>query len=157
VAEVQVRALPGTVRVRSLDGKPIDILVNQGDVTVQAGTSAPRLMSANMRVLLPATGAGAIVPQTIPSELISRELAWRDGKVAFEGERLDQAAAEFARYSRTRIVVTDPALAGEPVTGLFSAGDPIGFSTAIAGIFDARIDVTGDVVTLAPKPPPTKK
>lgn len=159
VGAAHVRAAPGTVRVRSLDGKPIDILVNQGAVTVQAGVSAPLAMDANMRIALPANAAaGAVlVPQTIAPDVTSRELAWRDGKVAFEGERLDQAAAEFARYSGTRIVITDPALASEPVSGLFAAGDPIGFSRAIAGIFDARMDVAGDVVTLAPKVPPTKK
>jgi transmembrane sensor len=82
-----------------------------------------------------------------PRSIWSRELAWREGKIAFEGERLDQAAAQFARYSRTRIAIPDPALAAEPVSGLFAAADPVGFSRAVAAIFDAKLDQNGDSIT----------
>jgi transmembrane sensor len=128
----------------------VDVLVDQGGIAL--GTASdPVIMQANTRLLLPphADGSPAPVPRTISPGLVSRELAWREGKIAFEGERLDQAAAEFSRYSKTRIEIRDPALAGEPVSGLFSASDPMGFSRAIAGIFDAQIEQRGDVVILS--------
>jgi transmembrane sensor len=78
-------------------------------------------------------------PEPISPERINRELAWRDGKLAFEGETLQQAANAFARYSETRILIPDAALAREPVTGLFTANDPAGFSRAISTIFDASL------------------
>ena len=151
VAGAHLRAARATFRVRKLDGKPVDVLVDQGGIALgTTGASDPVVMQAHTRLLLPhAAGSPAPVPRTISPDLVSRELAWREGKIAFEGERLDQAAAEFARYSKTRIEIRDPALAGEPVSGLFSASDPMGFSRAIAGIFDAQIEQRGDVVILS--------
>jgi len=52
-------------------------------------------------------------------------------------------------YSDTRIEIRDPALAREPVTGLFAASDPVGFSRAVAQVFDARLQRDGDTVVLS--------
>jgi transmembrane sensor len=87
-------------------------------------------------------------PQPVAPEAVTRELAWREGKLAFEGESLKQAADAFARYSDTRIQIQDPGLAREPVTGLFAANDPVGFSRAIARVFDAKLERDGDDVVL---------
>ncbi|MGK6321182.1 FecR family protein [Sphingomonas sp. DT-204] len=152
VTDTRLQAARAAFRVRKLDGKPLDILVDQGGVALgAAGAPEPVVLPAHSRLVLPPVAAGAAVPvpQAIPPDLVSRELAWREGKIAFEGERLDQAAAEFARYSRTRIEIRDPALAREPVTGLFSASDPAGFSRAVAGIFDADVEQRGDVLILS--------
>lgn len=128
-------------RVRKLDAAPVDVLVNQGLVEVSPGVK----LAGNTRMLL----ADRERPQALAPGAVTRELAWRDGKLAFEGETLGQAAATFARYSDTRIEVDDPVLAREPVTGLFAANDPVGFSRAIARVFDARLDQSGDTVVLS--------
>lgn len=151
VGEARLSAAPGAVRIRRLDGGPLDVLVDKGRVVLRAArATAPIVIDANMRMTLPSDSIkpGGL-PMMVTPDIVSRELAWRDGKVAFEGERLDQAAAEFARYSRMRIDIADRALAAEPVSGLFSAADPVGFAHAVAGIFDAEVAVRGDVVTLA--------
>lgn len=153
IVEVDGRRLStaqANFRVRKLDQAPVDVLVNQGLVEV-----APALVSAhavrlasNTRLLL-SDGPAAERPRAITPETVSRELAWREGKLAFEGETLKQAAEVFARYSDTRIQIGDPILAREPVTGLFAANDPVGFSRAIARVFDARLDQQGDTVVLS--------
>jgi transmembrane sensor len=151
VADAHLRAAPGAFRVRDLSGKPLDVLVNQGSLTLHSASEpAAILMRPNTRLILSAGVAESVgpIPQTITPDLVSRELAWRDGKIAFEGERLDQAAAEFGRYSRVRIEISDPALAGEPVSGLFAAGDPVGFSRAIGNIFDTNIVLHDNIVTI---------
>ena len=142
-------------RVRMLDADPVDVLVNQGQVDVAASNLAasgpPLALMANTRMTLsdPAKGGfGDERPQPIAPEAVTRELAWREGKLAFEGETLKQAADTFARYSDTRIQVRDPDLAREPVTGLFAANDPVGFSRAIARVFDARLEQEGGDVVL---------
>jgi transmembrane sensor len=66
------------------------------------------------------------------------------GQAGVRGRDPGQAADGFARYSDTRIQIRDPALAREPVTGLFAANDPAGFSRAIARVFDARLEQDGD-------------
>ena len=79
----------------------------------------------------------------------TRNLAWLEGKIAFEGEMLQDAARSFARYSEVHIEIGDPSLAKEPVTGLFAANDPIGFSRAVAAIFDGRMEQRGDKIILS--------
>jgi hypothetical protein len=74
--------------------------------------------------------------------------SWRDGKISFDGEPLSRVAATFARYSDTRIIIADPGLAREPVTGLFDAHDPAGFARAIATVFSARVREDGNAVVL---------
>jgi len=148
----RVRATRGTFRVRKLAGKPVDILADQGRLELVA-VNAPALLQLpqGSRLVFPPDSRieQLPAPQVIAPDLVSRELVWREGKIAFEGEPLAHAAAEFARYSKTRIEIRDPGLAREPVAGLFAASDPIGFSRAIASLFDARIEQHGDTVVLS--------
>jgi len=68
-----------------------------------------------------------VVPTEVDSAAVSRETAWRIGRIAFEGETLSRAAGEFARYSEIRIVIDDPLIGAKTITGLFVSNDPIGF------------------------------
>ena len=147
-------------RVRKLEKDPVDLLVSQGRVDVSAAplVGAPRAVevSANSRLALAdALHRATERPRPVTPEAVTRELAWRDGKLAFEGETLDQAAAAFARYSDTRIEIRDPTLAREPVTGLFAASDPVGFGRAVAQVFDARLQTEGGKVVLSRAPQPS--
>jgi transmembrane sensor len=51
-------------------------------------------------------------------------LAWRDGKLVFDGDSLGKVVDEFNRYNRTPIVIADPAVAERRVSGVFSVHDP---------------------------------
>jgi transmembrane sensor len=142
-------------RVRKLGRDPVDVLVNQGRVDVAApyptASASVLALRDNTRLILsdPADARTAVEhSQAITPETVTRELAWREGKLAFEGETLKQAADTFARYSGTRIQIRDADLAREPVTGLFAANDPVGFSRAIARVFDAKLEQDGDDVVL---------
>jgi transmembrane sensor len=149
----RLSTLQAGFRVRKLDKDPVDVLVNQGRVDVAAArpsdvTSALALVDNTRLILSDPAGAAVEHPQAITPETVTRELAWREGKLAFEGETLKQAADTFARYSGTRIQIRDAGLAREPVTGLFAANDPVGFSRAIARVFDAKLEQDGGDVVL---------
>lgn len=151
VNDRRLRTAQAAFRVRKLDAVPVDVLVNEGEVDLAAAgrTAAPLALKANTRLVLSdAVGGADEHPQVIAPEAVTRELAWREGKLAFEGETLKQAAEAFARYSDTRIQIRDPDLAREPVTGLFAANDPVGFSRAIAHVFDAKLAQDGEAVVL---------
>ena len=79
---------------------------------------------------------------------MERELAWRDGQLAFHDDTLASAAAAFARYSRQPIVIRDPALESESVSGLFAANDPAGFSQAIGLAFGVAVRVEPDRILI---------
>ncbi|AQR61898.1 hypothetical protein BZG35_09735 [Brevundimonas sp. LM2] len=141
----------GGFRLRKLGGAPIDLLVHQGVVQVgRAQTGRGTVLGSDTRITLAEaqSGAGDSSPRHVSPGVINRELAWRDGKIAFEGESLDQAASAFRRYSDVRIIIADPTLAREPVTGLFSANDPVGFGRAVADLFGAPVRVEPDRVVV---------
>lgn len=155
VVEVEGRRIvtsDGAFRVRRLSDAPIDVLVQHGRVEVEAGSESPRRLSleGNTRLVLPASPSlQPVALQLLSPNAVTRELAWRDGKIAFEGETLAEAAAAFARYSDIRIVIEDPGLAQEPVTGLFAANDPVGFSRAVADVFGRTVRAGNESVVIS--------
>lgn len=152
----RLRTSNAAFRVRKLDDAPADVLVQLGQVELRASSQASRhllILPANTQLTLTPLSlmqpARLEVPQVVSPASLARELAWREGKVAFEGESLAKVAATFARYSDTRIIIADPALAREPVTGLFDAHDPAGFARGIATVFSARVHEDGNAVVLS--------
>jgi transmembrane sensor len=151
-----VRAV-GTAFAVRMEGSQVDVTVTEGIVEVGAGSpdrklaSAPasaRRISANQTAtLVPGSvpAVGAIAPRTL-----ERKLAWRAGMVAFDGESLAQAVAEVNRHNHKRIVVSDSALAAQPVVGIFRASDIEGFAATTAAALGAQVEADGDVIRLAP-------
>ncbi|HEY0281287.1 MAG TPA: FecR domain-containing protein [Rhizomicrobium sp.] len=95
-------------------------------------------------------GNGLLVAvASLAKDTPQRALLWREGQLYLEGQTLAQAVSEFARYSRRRIVIADPALGETRVTGLFAAGDPEGFARAIALSLGAHVVRRADSIVLA--------
>jgi transmembrane sensor len=132
--DTNVRVVGTSFTVRRLDAMPIEILVREGVVEVfkPESNTAPLRITANNMAVAGAGGASAITAAPVPAAQVHRQLAWQEGQIAFEGETLAQAVQEFSRYSDTRIVIDDPALAREEIAGLFKATDPVGFAKTIA-------------------------
>jgi transmembrane sensor len=139
--DTNVRAVGTSFTVRRLEAAPVQVLVREGVVEVfkPATDAAPVRVSANSMAEAPADTVIAARPIALAQ--LRRQLAWQKGQIAFEGETLAQAAAEFARYSDTRIVIDDPALAREEIAGLFKATDPVGFAQTIAISLNARAQI----------------
>lgn len=131
--DTSVRVVGTSFSVRRFDAAPIQVLVREGIVEVFKPTAGakPIRISANTMALAPLDDAD-IAARPVPAAQLHRAMAWQEGQIAFEGETLAQAAAEFSRYSDTRIIIDDPALAKEEIAGLFNATDPVGFAHTIA-------------------------
>lgn len=133
-------ATQATFVVRKLDGDATQILVQDGRVDVAGGTPAEHAsLAANARYAFRQGTPQAWRLSSLRTGQMDRELAWREGKIALQGETLGEAVAIYARYSDTPIVIADPALARMQVTGLFATNNPLGFSRAIAEVFDADV------------------
>jgi transmembrane sensor len=139
--DTNVRAVGTSFTVRRLEAAPVQVLVREGVVEVfkPATDAAPVRVAANS--MAEAAADTVIAAKPIPLAQLRRQLAWQKGQIAFEGETLAQAAAEFARYSDTKIVIDDPALAREEIAGLFKATDPVGFAQTIALSLNARANI----------------
>ncbi|HEX6860045.1 MAG TPA: FecR domain-containing protein [Caulobacteraceae bacterium] len=81
----------------------------------------------------------------------ARETSWVTGRLTFEDEPLSDVVAEFERYSTRRIVIEDPALGRERVSGTFEAGDVDALVRTLRMAKIARVEEgTGDAVRLGP-------
>jgi transmembrane sensor len=139
--DTRVRVVGTSFSVRHLDATPVQVLVREGIVEVfkpAAGAAPVRITANNMAV---DDGGSQIAAMVVPAAQVHRQMAWQNGELAFEGETLSQAVQEFSRYSDTRIVIDDPALAKEEIAGLFKATDPVGFAQTIAISLNARATV----------------
>jgi transmembrane sensor len=146
----EARAVGTSFAVRSLPGQAVQVLVREGIVEVKrpdTPVAPPVRLAANMRAIVPADAPIRVEPMT-PDE-VARLLAWREGRIAFEGETLKEAAAEFARYSNTHIVIDAPGMENRTVAGLFVANDPVGFSEAVAASFKLRMEVSDHEIRLS--------
>lgn len=150
----EVRALGTAFTVRHTDQHTVQVLVREGQVELlrrnsDAAPAPPVRVAENSRVV-DRGGSAAIVPQRLNAEEVSRELSWRVGRIALNGVTLQEAAAEFARYSATPIIVDDPMVARRKVTGLYSATDPEGFARAVATVLDLRASATPQGIRISP-------
>jgi transmembrane sensor len=149
--DTNVRAVGTSFTVRRLEAAPVQVLVREGTVEVfkpETGITPVRI-SANSMAEAPLAHDAEIAARPVLPAQLHRQLAWQTGQIAFEGETLAQAAAEFARYSDTRIVIDDPALAREEIAGLFKATDPVGFAQTIAISLNAHARIGEGEVRLA--------
>lgn len=55
---------------------------------------------------------------------IERTFAWRERRLVFDGEPLEAVVEEFNRYNSPPLVITDPRLRGQRISGVFGANDP---------------------------------
>lgn len=151
VGETSVRAIGTSFAVRRLADKPIQVIVREGVVEVrQPSSAAPVRVGANMRAELSMIPQKTVLqPVTLQPDAVIRELAWSDGRIAFEAETLDQAADAFARYSQIRIVIDDPVVGQKEITGFFTANDPISFAKAAAGSLGLKTEVRSGEVHLS--------
>jgi len=146
----EVRAIGTSFTVAHLDRAPVQVLVCEGVVEVsrpkRPQEKAARL-TANMRAVVAPQAAPLRVASVDPAD-VGRELAWQEGRIVFQRETLSAAAARFERYSDTRIVIDDPVLAGEEVSGVFEASDPVTFAKSMALSLGGRAEVGVDEVRI---------
>lgn len=148
----RVRAAHAAFYVSKLAGQPERVTVRDGRIELEGPANAPAtVLASSQRVSLPASTRAALQPTTLPAGEIDRQLAWREGKLAFHGESLAEAARTFSRYSDTQLVIDDPALAGKQVIGLYATNNPAGFARDAAKVLDARVERSGNRIAIVPQ------
>ena len=132
-----------------LEGQNVRVALLQGRVRVAPITGRRAPAASEVAVMTPgeqlvASPAGMLVNRTNVGELVS----WQSGRVRFDNTRLADAVAEMNRYSRTRIVVDDPAAADMRITGAFRTGQSYSFAQTIGDAFPVEVEQNGEVIRL---------
>lgn len=78
-------------------------------------------------------------------------IAWREGLLIFQNDQLRSAVEEMNRYSATRIVLNDDAVARLRVSGTFRIGQTTAFLEALREMFPVRTErrSAGEIVLTA--------
>jgi transmembrane sensor len=66
--------------------------------------------------------------------------AWRQGKLIFHDERLEEAVRRINRHSREQVEIEDAALASRRISGVFDADDALAFSQAVEASMAVTVD-----------------
>lgn len=145
---VRVRAVGTAFSVRRMEGGA-EIVVTEGVVAAWTDESANEPVSAHagMHLFVP-DRPGPMRPVAVEATDAGL-LSWRSGQIELTARPLDQAAAEFNRYNRRKIVINDPAIAKEQVDGIFRTDDPEGFATAVHHALGVPLNIgSGEKITL---------
>jgi transmembrane sensor len=124
------------------DGNRVSVSVVEGRVRVDqagAGQSAPSTTITGGGVAL-ADGASTLVTANA-TERVQHALSWRQGMLTFDQSTLADAAAEFNRYNRRQIVITDPEAAGIRIGGTFQAANIDAFARLLREAYGLRVEV----------------
>ncbi|MFC5389395.1 FecR domain-containing protein [Brevundimonas bullata] len=122
-----------------------DVMVSEGVVKVRGPAGARTILRQGETMRL--TSAQGLQVSRLKDEQLQRRLAWRDGLIMLDGERLGEAAEEFNRYSQ-KVIQVAPAISDERVVGVFNARDAEGFARASAQVLNVNIDVYPDKIVL---------
>jgi len=152
VADMHLTTEAATFAIRRDAADLVRVLVKDGSVRLQRAASGKASVLTANSLTTTSASAAAVQPEletvSLKPEEIGRRLSWRQGLLSFNDQTLASAIDEFARYGATRIILDEPSLAQETVTGLFSATDPHGFARAVAAAFHARVSDRGDEIHL---------
>lgn len=141
----QVVALGTKFEVR-LDKSQVQVALIEGKVNVRdlptKGQTSERVAPVRAATLEPGEQLVALAggPTRIATVDVERLTSWQDGRVRFDDTPLVEAVAEMNRYSRTKIVITDPTISNIRVSGAFRTGQPNNFATAVSDLFPVEID-----------------
>ncbi|MDE8652471.1 FecR family protein [Novosphingobium album (ex Liu et al. 2023)] len=118
---VTVNVLEGRVRVDDGEGAMAHAaIITAGDTAISRGPST--LIAAKSE------------------ERVADALAWRDGMLSFDQAPLTEVVAEFNRYNRTRLVVTDAAAGRIPIGGSFQASSVDSFTRLLRDAYGLKIE-----------------
>ncbi|MBO9546365.1 FecR domain-containing protein [Caulobacter sp.] len=152
--DIRVRAVGTAFAVRRMSGGA-EVHITEGVVEIWS-TAAPGVRTrapAGGRLYVPASGEG---PRSLAGRGgVDEGLAWRQGRLALEGMSVAEAAVEFNRYNKRRIVVADPALGRKGLVGWFRTNQPEHFAEVVGQTFGAP--VTTDATTIRLGAPPHER
>lgn len=124
-------------------GDKVVVWVREGRVRVDNAEHASAARSAIVTAggVALSDGAATLVTAASP-ERLDQALAWREGMLGFDHERLGDIALEFNRYNRKKIVIDDPAAANIRIGGTFPASEPRAFARLLRDAYGLELAET---------------
>ncbi|MBS0473462.1 MAG: FecR domain-containing protein [Proteobacteria bacterium] len=132
------------------DGDKVDVLVSEGRVSIvdldKERIVPPVIAKRGTQVL--SNADNTLVAIRSPQE-VHNALGWRQGLLIFNQETLADAAAEFNRYNRKKLVVQGGAVADTRIGGSFDASNADAFARLMRDGFGFRVEDRGDEIQIS--------
>jgi transmembrane sensor len=148
-----LRSARGSFAVRQ-NAPSIIVAVEEGSLEVLRATASRtqelRQLLASQEITL---GDVSVRVRQLSRAEIVRRLAWREGRVLFDGESIREAVGEMNRYSTRKIVAPDLSLFRQPISGGFRISDVDTFLLALQEGWGVHAEVTGNEILLKPPYP----
>lgn len=129
----RIRAVGTAFNVRLERSGRLEVIVTEGQILVTARALAGRSDHPGAALTEARVGAGEQLQadgidqqwrvQPLLQETLSSRLAWQRGMLVFDGEPLEAALAEVARYTDVRFEIRDDALRAMRIGGFYKSGD----------------------------------
>jgi len=166
VGEGSVRAV-GTAFNVYYSVKTVDVLVTEGAVEITSPAASAALpengdKATGSALTQVSASAGEAVNfdeiirsvKQLEQDEIDRRLAWKNGLLLFDNDRLEDVIEQVTRYTETKIVINDPTIGDMAVGGYFRTGEVNGMLFALETSFDIEVTRVNDkLVLLARKGP----
>jgi transmembrane sensor len=151
----KVIALGTSFDVRREDkGKPsFTVTLIEGRIAVEP-LASPNIVPVEPKgaITLLAPGqrlhSAANAPDSLDSPPIDKVTAWQHGQLIFEDTSIREAANEFNRYGKRRLIIDGSVSDRFRVGGVFRIGDPEIFAQAMADTYALRIIESNDEIKI---------
>jgi len=153
---IEIRAV-GTAFTVDHRAQRVEVLVTEGRVAVvpaepspsipanPAAAKADVMVSVGEVVTLAVESRKVIVPvTTVAASELAERLEWRIPRLEFTGTPLAEAVKLMNQHNRIRLVIADPLLGQEQVSGLFRADRADGFVQALETGFGIAAEHRGE-------------
>jgi transmembrane sensor len=148
--DARIRAVGTAFSVRRF-GNGTEVLVTEGTVEVWSqGLRGQRRQLTEGESAFLAQDTSAISVSRQPVD-VTRKLAWREGKLILKNQTLDDAVADFNRYSPKTIVIVDAALREKRLFGQYKLDAPELFAQDVSTVLDVPIEITADTIFIGRK------
>jgi len=156
-----VRAV-GTAFTVELQPETVEVTVTEGRVELATIAQADDGIEVPHETSLALVNSGQSAQfsdyiqsiNTIEQEEVERRLAWRKGALVFKGDALVDVIHEIGRYTKTKIVISDPVIRDLKVGGYFKTNETEAMLQALEANFGVSVKWVGtDLVYLSQSVP----
>lgn len=135
-ADVEVVVSEGTVAILSPE--------RDSDVSSALEASTPLLRAGHAAKV----DRARVRPQSLSEQDLDRRMAWQRGMLVFDVDSIDEIAREFNRYSKRKLVVTDPEVGRLEIGGYFKATNVAEFVDVLEHNYGVRVVRDDDQILL---------
>jgi transmembrane sensor len=132
------------VTVTLIEGRVAVAPVNT-DTASTVATTTPTILNAGQRLR-----TRPHAKPSVDNPSIEKATGWMRGQLIFDHTPLKDAAAEFNRYNKLKIVVALPETSQIAIGGIFRIGDSRSFARAVAASYDLKVTAHEDELVLEP-------